>query len=94
MRISDGEKTLFYTGDTGDFDGLAYLARGADAMLADVCFTEEDAKVKPPVHLTRGQARRIAKEAGVTKLWFTHQFGGRPLEAADELVVPMISYDI
>ena len=87
LRVSDGARTLFYTGDTGYFPALAEAARGADAVLADACFSEADAAVKPPVHMTAAQAARLAREAGAARLLLTHVPGAPGAAEAMEKAV-------
>ncbi len=77
---SESGKRLFYTGDTGEFDGLCALIRGADALLCDACFLDADARAHAP-HLTARQAGRIARETGVKTLYLTHLWGGGDTEA-------------
>jgi ribonuclease BN (tRNA processing enzyme) len=86
-RISDGARTLFYTGDSGDLPSLAEAAKGADVLLADACFSNEDAAVKPPVHLSPAQAARLARSAGAKHLLLTHVSGAAGAAAAMENVV-------
>ncbi|MDO4571742.1 MAG: MBL fold metallo-hydrolase [Clostridia bacterium] len=79
--ISGGGARLFYTGDTGWFEGLPALAKGADALLADCCFTDADAD-RPPIHLSARQAGRLARAAGAGTLYCTHLYGGADGDAA------------
>lgn len=72
---NNSTERLFYTGDTGWFDGLVPLCQGADALLADCCFTGEDER-RPNVHLSARQASLLAREAGVKALYCTHLWGG------------------
>lgn len=39
FRFSYGGRSLAYTGDTGQTDALAGLARGADVLLSEAAFT-------------------------------------------------------
>ncbi len=81
LRIRDGAgRTLCFTGDTGLYDGLAQDVRGADALLADVCFVGDDPP-SPAPHLSARQAGRLAKEAGVGALYCTHLSGAFDTEA-------------
>lgn len=73
-------KRLFYTGDTAMFFGLSALCAGADALLADTCFVDADDCGQPLVHMTARQAGRVAAEAGVTRLFCTHLWGGADTE--------------
>lgn len=80
MRVTgrDG-RTLFFTGDTKAFPGLAEHARGADALLIDACFV--DASQSGP-HLNVKQACAVAREAGVGTLLCTHLWGKEDTEEA------------
>jgi len=58
-----------YTGDTGPDPRVAELARGADTLLAECSFPEEEAV---PNHLTPLGAAALARAAGVGRLILTH----------------------
>lgn len=75
IRLPEGRR-LFYTGDTGWFEGLTDLAKGADTLLCDTAFLNARADGAPLPHLTTGEASRLAKEAGVGRLLCTHLSGG------------------
>lgn len=70
-RITDGSRTLCYTGDTNTVDGLVEFAQDADLLLADGLFpTAAWAEGKP--HLSAAHAAQLAKDAGAKKLVITH----------------------
>lgn len=71
LRITDGEKTLVFTGDTNDCPGLAEFARDADVLLADAAFTEAEWHDQLP-HMSAAGAARLARAAGAKKLYLTH----------------------
>ena len=71
LRLTDGDKTLVFTGDTNDCDGLAAFARGADALLADAAFLQQEWTDAKP-HMSAEGAGRLAAEAGVNRLFLTH----------------------
>ena len=71
LRISMDGKTLCYTGDTNDVDGLREFADSADLLLADGLFpTGVWAAGKP--HLSAAMAAQLAKDAGAKQLVVTH----------------------
>jgi len=72
MRITDGNKTLVYTGDTEYFSELVDFAKGADLLLAEATYLRKDLEAGATGHLSAGQAARIAHEAGVKRLILTH----------------------
>ena len=87
MRILGGGSTLFYTADTGYFDALPALCRGADVLLADACYLDADLSGNAPVHLTARQAGMLAKEAGVKRVLLTHLWGGADTVEAVQIEV-------
>lgn len=71
LRLTDGRKTLVYTGDTNDCPGLSAFAENADVLLADAAFlTEEWTEEKP--HMSAAGAARLGKEANAKALYLTH----------------------
>ncbi len=71
IRITDGEKTLVFTGDTNDCPGLPEFARDADVLLADSAFLKDEwTEAKP--HMSAAGAARLAVDAGAKRLYLTH----------------------
>jgi ribonuclease BN (tRNA processing enzyme) len=68
-RITDGETTFLYTGDTCYTPELAEFATGVDVLLCDAAFLEDCETNK---HLCVKEACEIATEAGVRTLILTH----------------------
>jgi ribonuclease Z len=59
--------------DTADGPGLRAFAAGADLLVCESTFLDEDAGLaRAHGHLTAGQAGRIAADAGVRRLVLTH----------------------
>lgn len=71
VKASDGQKCLYYTGDTNTMDRLAEQARGTDAILADCGLRNEDWSESAP-HLSAAACGRLAKDAGVSALYLGH----------------------
>ena len=71
LRLTDGEKTLVFTGDTNTCPGLAAFARDADALLSDAAFLEAEWTEQKP-HLSASGAAELAREAGAKALYLTH----------------------
>ena len=70
-RVTDGTKTLCYTGDTNTVDGLTDFARNADLLLADGLFpTAAWAEGKP--HLSAAHCAQLAQDACAKQLVITH----------------------
>jgi len=71
ISLSVGDRTLVYSGDTGESDALVSLAHGADVLLCEASFGPDDTYV-PDLHLTGKQAGEHAARAGVDRLIVTH----------------------
>jgi len=84
LRITHGDRTLVYSGDTGESDALVSLAHGADVLLCEASVGPDEQPV-PDLHLTGKQAGEHAHRAGVDRLIVTHvpPWGSRQV-AADE----------
>ncbi|RAY10932.1 ribonuclease Z [Actinomadura craniellae] len=75
-RPRPGQKAAFIM-DTGLCDAVHALADGADLLIIESTFLDEDlAHAEANGHLTAGQAGRVAAAAGVRRLVLTH-FSGR-----------------
>ena len=64
---------LVHVGDTGRTDNLLEVCQGADTLVIEATYLEEEAEMaRDFAHLTAAQAARLAKEAGVHQLILTH----------------------
>jgi ribonuclease Z len=64
---------LVHIGDTGRIEDLVASCEGADAMVIESTYLEEEAELaKQFSHLTARQAAELATQAGVRKLILTH----------------------
>jgi ribonuclease BN (tRNA processing enzyme) len=71
LRVSGGDGTLVYSGDTGPCRALTALAKGADLLLAEASFVEGEDN-PPNLHLTGRDAAETATAADVGRLVLTH----------------------
>ena len=70
FRIEDNSgKSIAYSGDTGYCEEIVDLARGADLLILECSFPDEEAIAG---HLTPSEAGDIATRAGAKKLLLTH----------------------
>lgn len=72
LRLSTGEKTLFYTGDTALTTGLPAQAQGADLLLCEATIPAADRPLMPDDHLAARDAGLVAEKAGAGRLVLTH----------------------
>jgi len=63
-----------FTGDTRVCDAIAQMAQGADLLICDATYGEEEksALAHERGHMTFMQAARAAAQSGVRALWLTH----------------------
>lgn len=71
IRLTDGARTLVYSGDTAWCGALVDLAKGADLFLAEASF-RKGAGNPEDIHMTGREAGECATEAGVGALVLTH----------------------
>jgi ribonuclease BN (tRNA processing enzyme) len=71
LRITVGDRTLAYTGDTGPTPALLDLAADADLLLSEASFRADDDN-PPGIHLTGAEAGETATKAGARRLVLTH----------------------
>jgi ribonuclease BN (tRNA processing enzyme) len=82
IRLTAGDRTLVYSGDTGESDALVELATDADVFLCEATFGPDEEYV-PNLHLTGRQAGEHAARAAVERLIVTHvpPWGSRDVAA-------------
>ncbi len=75
IRITDsGGHSIFYTGDTGWFDGLVTAAQGADLLLADACLRDESNEKALKNHMTVAQVLSLRQKARCNAAVLTHLY--------------------
>jgi len=64
---------LVHIGDVGETDGLADVCQGADALVMESTYLEEEAEMAQHFsHMTARRAAELARHAGVKQLILTH----------------------
>ncbi len=96
MGESRPARTLAITGDTAPCHATVEAARGAELLIHDSSFAEEEAqRAADTGHSTVGQAAAVAREAGVKMLALVHISSryhvGRVLEEAREVFEPSVA---
>ncbi len=71
VKVTAGDSSLVYSGDTGPMDSLADFVRGSDVFLCEASFLES-CENPPKLHLTGAEAGDIARESEVPLLLVTH----------------------
>jgi ribonuclease BN (tRNA processing enzyme) len=72
IRVTHGDRSLVYSGDTGPCTSLEQIAKDCDVLLAEASFLEPARHNPPNLHLTGRQAAETAERAGVGRLILTH----------------------
>jgi ribonuclease BN (tRNA processing enzyme) len=86
VRVADADgRSLFYTADTGWFDGLVEAADGSDLLLADACLRDESNAKALKNHMTAAQVQALRRQAGCKAAILTHLFpDGTPYPPLDD----------
>ncbi len=71
IKLTDGDHTLVYSGDTARCRSIERFAAGADMLLAEASFLAS-VDNPPHLHMTGGEAAGVAERAGVGRLVLTH----------------------
>jgi len=82
LRITAGDASLVYTGDSGPSPALHAFARGVDVLLAEASHVDEVPPGMAGLLSTAGQRGDDAREAGARSLVLTHLLPGEDPEAA------------
>lgn len=83
IRITAGQATMAYTGDTGPTDAARLLADGAGLLLAEATLADTDTSEYG--HLCAADAAAIAARAGAGQLVLTHLGSASPAWAQARL---------
>ena len=92
LRVSNGARSLAYSGDCGPDAGLAELARDADLFVCEATLERPDLDGRPRGHLSADEAVAAFRDSGARRLLITHRPRELPLEdglerAHDGLVI-------
>lgn len=71
LKVSDGESTFVYSGDTAACGPLESLAADCDLLLAEASFMEGDDN-PPCLHMTGREAAQLAERSRAGQLVLTH----------------------
>lgn len=73
LRVSDGERTLAYSGDSGPSDALAVVARDADLFLCEATLATGELDGPLRGHLSADEALAAHRASGARRLLLTHR---------------------
>jgi ribonuclease BN (tRNA processing enzyme) len=84
LRVSNGDQTLAYSGDSGPSDALAELARDSDLFLCEATLERGEFDGVPRGHLSADEAVEAFEASGAKRLLITHRPHELPLPAGLE----------
>lgn len=83
-----------HIGDVGRTDNLVNICRGADTLVIEATYTEEEADMAQAFgHLTAAQAAKLAEAAGVKSLILTHlsrRYSERMIREEARVIFPQV----
>ena len=85
LRVTDGGRTLAYSGDSGPGPALVELARDADLFLCEATLLHGDLDGQPRGHLSLDEAETAFAESGAKELLLTHRPAELPTPAHRDL---------
>ena len=94
FRVTDGERSIAYSGDSGPADELADVARDADLFLCEATLGEGSEDGEPRGHLSFDEALQAFAASGAKRLVITHRPVERPLPDGVELAYDGLQLDV
>ena len=94
LRVTNGSKTLAYSGDSGPDEGLVELARDVDLFVCEATLERGDLDGKPRGHLSADEAVAAFQASGARRLLLTHRPHELALEDGLELAYDGLVVDI
>ena len=85
FRVSNGDRTVAYSGDSGPSERLAELAREADLFVCEATLERAELDGEPRGHLSAEEATAAFAASGARRLLITHRPNELPLDGKLEL---------
>ncbi len=85
LRVSDGERTLAYSGDSAPSDALVDAARDADLFVCEATLARGELDGQPRGHLSLDEALTAYSESDARRLLLTHRPRELPIEPGLQL---------
>jgi ribonuclease BN (tRNA processing enzyme) len=94
LRVSDGARTLAYSGDSAPSDALVAAARDADLFLCEATLADGSLDGKPRGHLSLDEALDARGRSGARRLVVTHRPDELPVGDGVELAYDGMVCDV
>lgn len=88
LRVTNGNRTLAYSGDSAPSEQLVETARGADLFLCEATLIDSEADALPRGHLSADEAIAAFEASGAKRLLLTHRPDELPLDGSLERAQP------
>jgi ribonuclease BN (tRNA processing enzyme) len=94
LRVTNGDRTLAYSGDSAPSDQLVETARDADLFLCEATLVDSQADALPRGHLSADEAVAAFEASGAKRLLLTHRPDELPLDGSLERAQPGMIVDL
>jgi ribonuclease BN (tRNA processing enzyme) len=94
LRVTNGGRTLAYSGDSGPDEALAELARDVDLFVCEATLLRGELDGKPRGHLSVDEALAAFRASGARRLLLTHRPHELPVEDGLELAYDGLVVDV
>jgi ribonuclease BN (tRNA processing enzyme) len=94
FRVSNGDRTVAYSGDTGPSERLAELAHDADLFVCEATLERAELDGTPRGHLSAEEATAAFAASGARRLLITHRPNELPLDGRLELAYDGLVLDL
>jgi ribonuclease BN (tRNA processing enzyme) len=94
FRVTNGARSLAYSGDSGPSDRLAELARGCDLFICEATLERGELDGEPRGHLSVEEALDAFRASGAERLILTHRPHELPVESGLELAYDGLQVDL
>ena len=94
LRVTDGERVLAYSGDSGPSDHLAEVARDADLFICEATLERGELDGELRGHLSAEEAIEAYRDSGARRLLLTHRPQELPLDNGFELAYDGLELEV
>jgi ribonuclease BN (tRNA processing enzyme) len=94
FRVTNGARSLAYSGDSGPSDRLAELARDCDLFLCEATLERSELDGEPRGHLSVDEAVAAFEASGAGRLLLTHRPQELPVFGGFELAYDGLEIDL
>ncbi len=85
FRVTNGARTIAYSGDSGPSDRLSELARDVDLFICEATLLSGESDGEPRGHLSLDEAKEAFAGSGARRLLITHRPQEHPIDNGFEL---------